>query len=118
MVSKTRNELTEIQQGVDNAREAIRLTMGVGFSRLEEYGQLAIEAVAGMRPPGAEGRSAREDLSEFFRLLIRRGIDQGHFRPGLDVEYAVGAWFDARGAQHLERADARSVHRRDRCGDG
>ena len=46
--------------------------------------------VAGTQPPGFRYIVDQRILRSFFSTLIRRGIQQGHFRPDLDVEYAVG----------------------------
>jgi AcrR family transcriptional regulator len=93
MVSKTVRELNEVSSQVEDARECIARVMQVGFRRLEEYGQLAISMVAGIQPPAFERLVDQRSLGDFFASLVRRGIHQGHFRPDLDVEYAVAVWF-------------------------
>jgi len=93
MVSKTASELNQVSREVEDARECIARVMQIGFRRLEEYGQLAVSMVAGIQPPAFEHLFDQRVLAEFFASLIRRGMQQGHFRPDLDVEYAVAVWF-------------------------
>jgi AcrR family transcriptional regulator len=93
LVTKTIHELTEVSSGVEDARECIARVMQVGFERLEEYGQLVVAIVAGTQPPAFQHLADQRVLGDFLASLIRRGIQQGHFRPDLDVEYAVAVWF-------------------------
>ncbi len=93
MANKTNAELLAIAAKVPDARECVAEVMKVGFKRVEEYGQLAIEMFAGSVPPAYRAVAEHETLSNFFALMIQRGISQGHFRPDLDVEYAVAVWF-------------------------
>ena len=110
MVIKTAFELNEITSNVEDARECIAKVMQVGFRRLEEYGQLAVTMVAGTQPPAFRSTVDQRVLTNFFSTLIRRGIRQGHFRPDLDVEYAVGVWFALVAPRALRRLmDHRSV---------
>lgn len=110
LVLKTQSDLSEIAATVDDAREGIRQAMRVGFTRVKEYGQLTIALVAGTQPPQYRNADAREELERFFASLIHRGIAQGHFRPDLDIDYAVGAWFSLVAPQALSRLmDERSV---------
>lgn len=60
---------------------------------VEPEGQLAIEVFAGLVPPEYATLYSRAVLEGYFRALIERGIDQGHFRKDVDVEHAVGVWF-------------------------
>ncbi len=93
LVNSTAAEVLSIAAGVEDAREAVRRTMEVGFERVKEYGKLAIQLVAGAAPSPYSSVMNPETLANIFRLLIRRGIDQGHFRRDLDVDYAVAVWF-------------------------
>ncbi len=93
MVNKTSTELLSIASNVDDARECVAWTMFVGFQRVKEYGELAIHLVAGTAPEPYAGVMNRGALGDVFKLLIRRGIDQGHFRRDLDIDYAVAMWF-------------------------
>ncbi len=93
MANKTNAELLAIAAKVPDARECVAQVMKVGFEKVEEYGQLAIEMVAGSVPPAYRAVVNHETLGNFFSLVIQRGISQGHFRPDLDVEHAVAAWF-------------------------
>ncbi len=93
MANKTNAELLAIAAKVPDARECVAQVMKVGFNRVEEYGQLAIEMVAGNVPPAFSAVFNREAVSNLFALVIRRGISEGHFRSDLDVEYAVAVWF-------------------------
>ncbi len=93
MANKTSVEVLAIAAKVSDARECVAQVMKVGFNRVEEYGQLAIEMVAGNVPPAYSAVVNRETLGNLFALMIQRGISQGHFRPDLDVEYAVAVWF-------------------------
>ncbi len=93
MVNKTSAELLSIASNVDDARECVAWTMFVGFQRVKEYGELAIHLVAGTAPEPYAGVMNRGALGDIFKLLIRRGIDQGHFRRDLDIDYAVAMWF-------------------------
>lgn len=93
MVVKTVFELNAITSSGHDARECIAQVMQVGFRRTEEYGQLAVTMVAGTQPPAFRKVVDQGILRRFFASLIRSGIQQGHFRPDLDVEYAVAVWF-------------------------
>ena len=93
MVNKTSAELLSIASNVDDARECVARTMTVGFQQVEEYGELAIHLVAGTAPEPYARVMNRQALGDIFKLLIRRGIDQGHFRRDLNVDYAVAMWF-------------------------
>jgi AcrR family transcriptional regulator len=93
MSSRTVRELDEIAAGVLDARECLKRTMQVGFQRVNDYGQLAIALVAGTQPPRYDHVVDRQGLANIFSSLIHRGIAQGHFRPDIDVEYAVAVWF-------------------------
>ena len=42
-------------------------------------------------------------LARHFGALIKRGIEQGHFRRDLDVEYAVAVWFALVAPSALDR---------------
>ncbi len=93
MVNKTSTELLSIASNVDDARECVARTMRVGFQRVKEYGELAVQLVAGSAPEPYARVTNRRALGDIFKLLIRRGIDQGHFRRDLDLDYAVAMWF-------------------------
>ena len=93
MVHKTSTELLSIASNVDDARECVARTMTVGFQRVKEYGNLAVHLVAGTAPEPYARVMNRQVLGDIFKLLIRRGIDQGHFRRDLDVDYAIAMWF-------------------------
>ncbi len=93
MANRTNAELLAIAANVPDARECVAQVMKVGFKRVEEYGQLAIEMFAGNVPPAYRAVAEHETLCNFFARMIRRGISQGRFRPDLDVEYAVAVWF-------------------------
>ena len=93
LVNKSAVEVLSVAANVEDAREAVRRTMGVGFERVKEYGKLAIQLVAGAAPSPYSGVMNPQALANVFRLLIRRGIDQGHFRRDLDVDFATAVWF-------------------------
>jgi AcrR family transcriptional regulator len=93
MAYKTSSELLAIAADVGDARECVARAMQVGFQRVEEYGQLAIQLVGGTAPEPFAGVISRETLGQYFRLLLQRGVAQGHFRRDLDVEYAAAMWF-------------------------
>jgi AcrR family transcriptional regulator len=93
MVIKTIFELNTITSSIEDARECIEKVMHVGFRRVKEYGQLVVALVAGVQPAGFRRVVDQHVLRAFFGELIRRGIRQGHFRPDVDVEYAVAVWF-------------------------
>ncbi len=110
MATKTSAEILAIAAQVSDARECVAQVMKVGFNRVEEYGQLAIEMVAGNVPPAYSAVVNRETLGNLFALVIQRGISQGQFRPDLDVEYAVAVWFALVAPQALRlELDRRSV---------
>jgi AcrR family transcriptional regulator len=110
MVLETVFELNAITSSVDDARECIARVMQVGFRRLKEYGQFVVTLVAGTQPPAFQKVVDQQVLRSFFATLIRRGIQQGHFRPDLDVEYAVAVWFALVAPSALNRLmDRRSV---------
>lgn len=104
MANKTNASLLAIAAQVHDARDCVAQVMEVGFKRVEEYGQLAIDMVAGHVPPAYKAVVNQESLGNLFSLVIQRGIAQGHFRPDLDVNYAVEAWFALVSPQvlHLE----------------
>jgi AcrR family transcriptional regulator len=93
MVHKTGREMLSIAATVMDARKCVAETMKVGFRRVQEYGNLTIQLVAGDAPEPYKGVLNREGLANVFAVLIRRGISQGYFRPDLDVDYAVAVWF-------------------------
>lgn len=93
MVDRTRNEFFEIASKYGDARECIARTMELGFRNLRDYGQLAIELFGGVHPPEYGDLFERPALEAFFRALILRGIQQGHFREDVDLDHAVGVWF-------------------------
>jgi AcrR family transcriptional regulator len=93
MVHRTRVGFLEIASRHADARECVALTMDLGFRNLRDYGQLAIELFSGLHPPEYGDLFERPALEAFFRALIKRGIQQGHFRNDVDIEHAVGVWF-------------------------
>jgi AcrR family transcriptional regulator len=93
MVDRTRAEFFEIASKYGDARDCIAHTMELGFRNLRDYGQLAIELFGGIHPAEYGDLFERPALEAFFRALIERGIQQGHFREDVDVEHAVGVWF-------------------------
>ncbi len=93
MVNKTTVEVLSVAANVEDAREAVRRTMEIGFARVKEYGSLAIQLVAGAAPAPYSSVMNPEALANVFKLLIKRGIDQGHFRRDLDIDFATVAWF-------------------------
>lgn len=90
---------SQVQEGlraaarIEDAREAVAATMSVGFRAVEDYGQLPVALFAGIEPPEYRDVVDLEAMGRFFGALIRRGIDQGHFRRDLDVGFAVAVWF-------------------------
>lgn len=97
---------------IEDAREAVAATMRVGFRAVVEYGQLPVALFAGLEPPEYRGIVDREALGALFGALIRRGIEQGHFRADLDVEFAVAVWFALaapNALSHLMEQQGRSV---------
>ena len=93
LVNKTTVEVLSVAANVEDAREAVRRTIEIGFERIKEYGKLAVQLVAGVAPAPYSSVTDPEALANIFRLLIRRGIDQGHFRRDLDIDYATAVWF-------------------------
>jgi len=93
MVYKTSAELLAIVTDVRDARESVARAIEVGFRRVEEYGLLTIQLVAGSAPEPFAGVLKRENLGQIFSVLLRRGVEQGSFRRDLDIEYAVAVWF-------------------------
>ena len=93
MVDRTRAELAAIAARYDDAEECIARTMELGFRNLKEYGRLAIEMFGGVHPPEYGDLFERPALEAFFRALVERGVQQGHFPPDTDAEHAVGTWF-------------------------
>ena len=111
MAAITQENLSRIAVTVDDAREAIALTMQVGFRQVEEYGQIVIATVSGTAPPPYDQIVNRRVLGRHFGALVRRGIKQNHFRPDLDVEYAVAAWFALVAPDALSRlTGSRTLH--------
>ena len=93
MAVKTSTELLAIAATVQDARECVAQVMRIGFKRVEEYGRLTMDLVAGTAPPPYDVVVNREGLSHFYKLLLQREVDQGHFRPDLDLDYCVAVWF-------------------------
>jgi len=93
MVERTRVRFIEIVSQHRDARTCVALTMQLGFQNVRDYGRLAIELFGGAHPPEYGDLFDRRALEAFFRALIERGIQQGHFRPDVDLEHAVGCWF-------------------------
>lgn len=110
MVSKTLDDLVEVATTVEDAREAIARTMQVGYNRVKEYGLLPIALFAGTEPPEYSDVVDRDALGGLFAALISRGIEQGHFRKDVDIDFAVGIWFSLAAPQALSRLmERRSV---------
>jgi hypothetical protein len=93
MVYKTSSELLAVVAEVKDAREAVARAIEIGFRRVEEYGLLTIQLVAGSAPEPFAGVLKRENLGQIFRVLLQRGVEQRSFRRDLDIEYAVAVWF-------------------------
>lgn len=93
LVATTREDLGRIARSLGDARDDVKRSMTVGFTRVKEYGQLTITLVAGTQPPQFQDVPARRELEEYFARLLRRGVEQGRFRADLDIDYAVGVWF-------------------------
>ena len=93
MVDRTRVRFIEIASHHRDARSCVALTMQLGFQNVRDYGRMAIELFGGAHPPEYGNLFDRRALEAFFRALIQRGIKQGHFRPDVDLEHAVGCWF-------------------------
>lgn len=109
MARKVARQLLEAS-GCPDAREAVARTMAVGFNTVKEYGRLPIAMFAGTEPPEYSDCIDRVTLRALFAALIRRGIEQGHFRPDVDVEHAVAIWFALAAPEAMNRLlDTRSV---------
>ena len=93
MVERTRAEFITIAARHPDAEECIARIMDLGFRNLKEYGRLAVELFSGLHPPEYADFFERQALEAFFRALVERGVQQGHFAPDTDVEHAVGVWF-------------------------
>ncbi len=78
---------------IEDAREAIAASMQVGFQAAADYGRLPIEYFARTQPSEYDNPEDYAEMSHFFANLIRRGIEQGHFRADVDVDFAVCVWF-------------------------
>jgi len=108
---KVRQGLNAASQEPD-ARDAIAACMQVGFEALSVYGQLAVAIFGGTEPREYDSGADRTEMELLFAALLRRGIDQDHFRKDLDVAHAVGAWFALVAPRALSRlmyAEGRSV---------
>jgi len=93
MVNRTRDQFLEIASHHQDARECVAQTMQLGFRNIQDYGMLAIELFSDVHPREYRDLFDRNALEAFFGALIERGVHQGHFRPDVDVEHAVGVWF-------------------------
>jgi AcrR family transcriptional regulator len=93
IVERTRAEFITIAAVHPDAEECIARTMDLGFRNLKEYGRLAVELFSGLHPAEYADLFERPALEAFFRVLVERGIQQGHFAPDTDVDHAVGLWF-------------------------
>ena len=93
MANKTNAELLEVTACSRDARQAVAETMQIGFKRVDEYGLLTVELVSGNVPDAYKEVVNRKSLANVFRLLLERGVEQGHFRSDLEVDYMIGAWF-------------------------
>lgn len=102
MRHKVRQGLSAAAQEPD-ARLAIAASMQVGFQALADYGQLAVAVFGGTEPREFDSDADRTEMELFFAALLRRGIEQGHFRADLDVAHAVGVWFALAAPRALSR---------------
>lgn len=94
MASESGTQLLAIAANVSDVRECLRQAVEVGFRQVKRFGKLATQVVAGSAPePYASSMRHHEALRHVFSLLIRRGIEQGHFREDLDIDSAVAFWF-------------------------
>lgn len=109
LVNKTTLEVLAVAAHVPDAREAVRQTMEIGFRQVEQYGLLAVQLVAGTAPPPYSDELNPEALANIFRVLIRRGIEQGCFRRDLDVEFATAVWFAVVAPSTFRRLGARKA---------
>ena len=75
---------------IDDAREALATIVHAGYQLVEEYGQLFLAMMSGGAPTPLYEAFAAEQIDSQIAGIIQRGIDQGHFRPELDVAHAVG----------------------------
>ena len=107
MANRTSAKLLKVVATVPDARECVARIMEVGFGCVKEYGQLAVELVAGIVPAAYSAVVNRETLRNFFVVVIQRGILQGSFRPDLDVEYAAEAWLALVAPQALRSQSGR-----------
>ncbi len=107
MANRTSAKLLKVVATVPDARECVARIMEVGFGCVKEYGQLAVELVAGVVPAAYSAVVNRETLRNFFVIVIQRGILQGSFRPDLDVEYAAEAWLALVAPQALRSQSGR-----------
>ena len=92
MVEEWRRGLRHVAGLVGDARLAVLGALLVSLAQLHKYGALASQATAGAVPAVYRDDVPSTELNAYFEALIQRGIEQGHFKPDLDVPYAVAAW--------------------------
>jgi AcrR family transcriptional regulator len=84
--------LTELERAslIDDAREALAHVVRAGYGLVEDYGQLFLALMSGGAPATLYEAFDGERISGLIAQIIRRGIEQHHFREDLDVDHAIG----------------------------
>lgn len=78
---------------IDNGYDAGVAWMNLGFSVLEEIGELGLAVCEGRVPERFRALVVTDDLRRFTGMLLKRSVDQGFLRGDFDVRSAVRVWF-------------------------
>ncbi len=87
LINEVAAEIVSAQASAEDAREALRRTLEISFKQIEAYEKVVGDLFAGTAPAPYSEVLNLEAHANFFKLLLRRGMDQGHFRSDLDVDF-------------------------------
>lgn len=86
-------DLQRAMVGVEDARDAVALSMQLVFQLVDEYGQFVIALFSGTAGPQYRDIFDESAARRLYGALFQHGIDQGHFRADLDVDHTIGVLF-------------------------
>lgn len=79
----------ETALSIDDPIDSVRALMAGGFAVSERYGDLIAAMMQGQMPPDCKHQFEQLGGVERVAGIIRRGIDRGVFRAGIDAEVAA-----------------------------
>ncbi|HJN92758.1 MAG TPA: TetR/AcrR family transcriptional regulator [Dehalococcoidia bacterium] len=84
--------LAELERAsrIDDARDALAHVVRAEYGLVEDYGQLFLALMSGSGPATLYKAFDGERISGLIAQIIRRGIEQQHFRQDLDIDHAIG----------------------------